>query len=106
MTVLDAFSLKHIIWWEVRGHARLASPLNPALISSVFVCFTVSFLRDTERSCVTTYDSSCRKRFEKPSIGLNIGHALIKCTRLKRKQAIVAANEAAEKDVDQFLALH
>jgi len=44
MTVLDAFSLKHIIWWEVRGHARLASPLNPALISSVLVCFTVLFL--------------------------------------------------------------
>ena len=44
MTVLDAFSLKHIIWWEDRGHARLASTLNLALISSVFVSFTVSFL--------------------------------------------------------------
>jgi len=56
--------------------------------------------RAIERLCVTSYDSSCRKRFEKPSIRLKIGHALIKCTRLKRKQA----NEAAEKDVDQFLA--
>ena len=49
MTVLDAFNLKHIIWWEDRGHVRLASPLNPALISSVLVCFTVSFLSRRER---------------------------------------------------------
>ena len=51
MTVLDldAFSLKHIIWWEARGHASLASTLNPAPISSVLVCFTVSFLNRRQR---------------------------------------------------------
>ena len=49
MTVLDAFSLKHIIWWEDCGHVRLASPLKPALISSVFVCFIVAFLSRRSR---------------------------------------------------------
>jgi len=38
----------------------------------------------TERLSITSYDPSGRKRFEKPSIGLKIGHALIKCARLKK----------------------
>ena len=61
-----AFSLKHIIWWEARGHVRLASPLNPTLISSVFVCFTVSFLsrrsRQRERHHAVTWRNQCHDR--------------------------------------------
>jgi len=88
------------------SHRSIELNIDPGLNAANDAAHFDAIIRDTERSCVTTYDSSCRKRFEKPSIGLKIGHALIKCTRLKRKQAIVAANEAAEKDVDQFLALH
>jgi len=59
----------------------------------------------TERLSITSYDPSGRKRFEKPSIGLKIGHALIKCARLKKKQSIMEANEGTEKVVDRFIAL-
>jgi len=54
---------KHIIWWVARGHARLASPLNQTLISSVLVCFTILFLsrrsRQRERHHAVTWRNQC-----------------------------------------------
>jgi len=63
-------------------------------------------VKATERLCIASYDMSGRKRFQKPSIGLKIGHALIKCARLQKKQSIIEGNEVAEKEVDRFIALH
>ena len=68
MTVLDAFSLTYYLVGGPRpdGHARLASPLNPALISSVFVCFAVLFLsclsRQRERHHAVTWRNQCHDR--------------------------------------------
>ena len=66
---------------------------------------TIMDPKATERLSITSYDPSGMKRFEKPSTGLKIGHALIKCARLKKKQSIMEANEGTEKVVDRFTAL-
>jgi len=59
----------------------------------------------TKRLSITSYDPSGRKRFEKPSIGLNIGHALIKCARLK-KTSNNGSEWSCRKKGDRFTALH
>ena len=74
---MDAFSLKHVIWWEVRGDAHLASPLNPALISSVLVCFTVSFLSRRSRQ---------RERLDALGLSICSSVCLFVCLSLNQKR--------------------
>ena len=52
------------------SHRSIELNIDPGLNAANDAAHFDAIIRDTERSCVTTYDSSCRKRFEKPSIGL------------------------------------
>ena len=47
-----------------------------------------------------------RPVFSNPSIGLKLGHALVKCAEIKKGLGIRQDDNGAIKDVDAFLSFH
>jgi len=56
----------------------------------------------TRSLCIPDGSAETRPVFSNPSIGLKLGHALAKCTELKKGNG----NKLEMKETDDFLALH
>lgn len=64
-------------------------------------------LEATERLCKREIDSdSGRPLFKNPSLGLKIGHILVKCADIKKGMAIRVGDKVMEAEADAFLTLH
>jgi hypothetical protein len=63
-------------------------------------------LTATENLSGAMSDQHGRSSFSTPSFGLKLGHALVKCAHLKKREAIIMANVAMEREADRFIALH
>lgn len=51
-------------------------------------------------------DETGRNVFTKPSLGTKLGHCLVKCAKLKKREGIRCGSRIVEKEADTFLALH
>ena len=60
----------------------------------------------THSLCTPDGSAETRPVFSNPSIGLKLGHALAKCTELKKGNHIKNDNKLEMKETDDFLALH
>jgi hypothetical protein len=63
-------------------------------------------LQAVENLCVSTTDETGRRTFVKPSLGTKLGHSLLKCARLKKREAIKVGSKKVETEADRFIALH
>lgn len=63
-------------------------------------------LEAAERLCGTSSDAASRNTFLKPSLGTKLGRALLKCARLKKREAFKRAKKTMEAEADAFIALH
>jgi hypothetical protein len=63
-------------------------------------------LHAVESLCCASTDATGRNTFLKPSLGTKLGHSLIKCAKLKKREAIKHGNKKWEAQADRFIALH
>jgi uncharacterized C2H2 Zn-finger protein len=63
-------------------------------------------LAAVEGLCGAKTDATGRCTFAKPSLGTKLGHLLVKCARLKKREAIKSECKLMEAEADGFLALH
>jgi hypothetical protein len=97
---------------RMRQLARLvitANSLNNKslqLKSYIDGCHFDDILNATEKLSGATTDDNGRNIFNTPSFGLKLGHALVKCANLKKREAIKTVDIAMEKEADRFLAMH
>jgi len=60
----------------------------------------------TKALCKAFDDASGRPLFSNPSIGLKLGHSLVKCARIKKGIAVRTRDVILGHDADSFLSLH
>lgn len=63
-------------------------------------------LTAVESLCDARTDDTGRNIFDKPSLGTKIGHALVKCAQLKKREAIKDGSKRLKAEAEAFLALH
>lgn len=63
-------------------------------------------LKAAEHLCESKTDATGRGIFRKPSLGNKLGHSLLKCARLKKREAIKREDSKSEKEADKFIALY
>jgi hypothetical protein len=63
-------------------------------------------LNATEKLCSQFDDPTGRPLFGNPSLGLKLGHSLIKCAEIKKGLGLKTENKMMVDEADAFLALH
>jgi hypothetical protein len=101
---------------EIAQRMRLLGRFLLAANSRSSSCLTLSdyidgkyfdcVLEAVETLCSATTDDTGRNTFVKPSLGTKLGHSLLKCARLKNRNAIKSGNKKVEAEADRFIALH
>lgn len=59
-----------------------------------------------EKLCGEMTHLTGRRVFVKPSVGLKLGHSVLKCARLKKREAIKADSKKLEHQADRFISLY
>ena len=94
---------------RMRLLARLLSVLkkktdmpNKSLYHFLSGRFFDTVLESVEDLCELRYDSKGQRSFNKPSLALTVGNALIKCCCIKKGMAIRSSDDKAIKDSERF----
>lgn len=73
-------------------------------------CISGDYYEDVEDAvkevCCCTTEATGRTVFEKPSIGTKLGHILLKCVKLKKRQAVKSKNKGMAEEASEFLSVY
>jgi hypothetical protein len=106
----------HDICQQMRQLGRLLIEVNALQLQknapkmTLSQCITGSnfdtVVQATRNLCTQIDDPSGRPLFKSPSIGLKLGHHLVRCAEIKKGMAIRADCIVTDREAESFLALH